>query len=80
MVVPVAQIGDDVPAGPAIDPDPLIRHLDLALTDGTLTPRQFQSIREPGPRIGTGTWQWHRERLRMAIYLIVPSAECNVLR
>ena len=31
-------------------------------------------------RIGTGTWQWHRERLRMAIYLITTSADFNVLR
>lgn len=80
MVVPAAQISADVPAGPAIDPDPLIRRLDLALTGGTLTPRQFQTIREAVLRIGTGTWQWHRERLRMAIYLIVTSAEYNVLR
>jgi hypothetical protein len=31
-------------------------------------------------QIGTGTWQWHRERLRMAIYLITTSAEFNVQR
>ncbi|MBX7208560.1 MAG: DUF1800 family protein [Verrucomicrobiaceae bacterium] len=80
MIVPAAQISADVPAGPATDPDPLIRRLDLALTGGTLTPRQFQTIREAVVRIGTGTWQWHRERLRMAIYLIVTSAEYNVLR
>ncbi len=80
MVVPAAQIGSDTPAGPAIDPDPLIRRLDLALTGGTLTPQQFQIIRESMLRVGAGSWQWHRERLRLAIYLIVTSADFNVLR
>ena len=80
MVVPAAQINADVPAGPALDPDPLIRRLDLALTGGTLTPRQFQTIREAVLRISPGSWEWHRQRLRMAIYLIVTSADFNVLR
>jgi len=74
------QINDDVPVGPAADPDVLIRRLDLALTGGTLSPPQFQIIREAMLRIGTSTWQWHRERLRLAIYLIVTSADFNVLR
>jgi hypothetical protein len=80
LIVPAAQINDDVPAGPAADPDILIRRLDLALTGGTLSPPQFQIIREAMLRIGTSTWQWHRERLRLAIYLIVTSADFNVLR
>lgn len=80
MIVPAAQINADVPAGPAADPDILIRRLDLALTGGTLSPAQFQIIREAMLRIGTTTWQWHRERLRLAIYLIVTSADFNVLR
>lgn len=80
MIVPAAQINNNVPAGPALDSDALIRHLDLVLTGGTLTPLQFQIIREAMLRIGTGTWEWHRERLRMAVYLIVTSPEFNVLR
>ncbi|MFO1488401.1 MAG: DUF1800 family protein [Verrucomicrobiota bacterium] len=80
MICPAAQINDDVPAGPAADPDPLIRRLDLALTGGTLSPPQFQIIREAMLRVGPGTWEWHRERLRLAIYLIVTSPDFNVLR
>lgn len=80
MVVPAAQINQDVPAGPATDPDALIRRLDLALTGGTLSPPQFQIIREAVLRVSPGTWKWHRERLRLAIYLIVTSPDFNVLR
>lgn len=80
MIVPAAQIANDTPTGPALDPDPLIRRLDLALTGGTLTPRQFQTIREAVLRVSPGGWQWHRERLRLAIYLIVTSPDFNVLR
>ena len=81
FLVPVANVNDDVPPGNlAIDPDPLLRRLDLSLTGGTLPPKQFQIIREAMLRIGTSTWQWHRERLRMAIYLITTSADFNVLR
>lgn len=80
MIVPAAQIEDDVPAGPAIDPDPLLRRLDLVLTGDTLEPEQFQIIREAMLRIPPGSWEWHRQRLNLAIYLIVTSAEFNVLR
>lgn len=79
-VVPAAQIAQDVPAGPALDPDPLLRRLDLALTGGTLSPRQFQIIREAMLRVNPPTWQWHRQRFRLAVYLITNSAEFNVLR
>ncbi|MGB8170930.1 MAG: DUF1800 family protein, partial [Chthoniobacteraceae bacterium] len=78
-MVTSGNISLDVPSG-ALDPDPLLRRLDLVLTGGTLSPAQFQIIREAMLRIGTGTWQWHRERLRMAIYLITTSPEFNVLR
>ena len=78
-MVTSGNINADVPSG-ALDPDPLIRHLDLVLTGGTLSPQQFQIIREAMLRIGTGSWQWHRERLRMAMYLITTSADFNVLR
>ena len=80
-IVPAANINDNVPpANVALDPDPLLRRLDLALTGGTLSPQQFQIIREAMLRINAPTWQWHRERLRLAIYLITTSAEFNVLR
>jgi hypothetical protein len=81
FIVPSAHVADDVPSGNlAIDPDQLIRRLDLTLTGGTLSPKQHQIIREAMLRIDTSTWQWHRERLRMAIYLITTSPEFNVLR
>ncbi len=80
MIVPAAQINLDVPGGPAADPDALIRRLDLALTGGTLSAPQFQIIREAMLRVNPPTWQWHRERLRMAVYLIVTSPDFNVLR
>ncbi len=80
-VVPLANIGQDVPPGNvAMDPDPLLRRLDLVLTGGTLSPQNFQIIREAMLRIQTTSWQWHRERLRLAIYLITTSADFNVLR
>ena len=78
-MVTSGDINANVPNG-ALDPDPLLRRLDLVLTGGTLSPQQFQIIREAMLRIGTGTWQWHRERLRMAIYLITTSADFNVQR
>jgi len=80
MIVPAAQITQDVPTGPAADPDALIRRLDLALTGGTLSAPQFQIIREAMLRLNPPSWQWHRERLRLAIYLIVTSPDFNVLR
>ena len=79
MICPAAQINADVPGGPAADPDALVRRLDLALTGGTLSPPQFQIIREAMFRVGISSWQWHRERLRLAIYLIVTSPDFNVL-
>ena len=80
MIVPASQINQDVPAGPAADPDPLLRRLDMALTGGTLSPQEFQIIREAMLRIAPGDWQWHKARLQLAIYLIVTSADFNVLR
>ncbi|MEK7950923.1 DUF1800 family protein [Luteolibacter soli] len=61
-----------------LDPDPLIRRLDLVLTGGTLTPQSFQIIREALARIGPGSWYWHEDRLKLAIYLIVCSPEFAV--
>ena len=84
MVVPAAVINQDTPSESGLmDADPLLRRLDLVLTGGTLTPRQFQIIRESIDRVkpsGGYSWQWHRERLRLAIYLILTSAEFNVQR
>lgn len=80
MIVPAAQMNLDVPPGPAGDPDPLIRRLDAVLMGGTLSAPQFQIIREAMLRVNPPTWQWHQERLRLAIYLIVTSPDFNVLR
>ncbi|MGC4073734.1 MAG: DUF1800 family protein [Nibricoccus sp.] len=80
MVVPASQVNDSVPAGPAYDPDPLLRRLDLALTGGALSPQQFQIIRETLARIPRNSWEWHRDYLRTAIYLIVTSPDFCVLR
>ena len=80
LIVPASQIAQDVPQGPPLDPDPLLSRLDLALTGGTLAPEQFQIIREAMLRIRPPVWQWHRERLRLAIYLIVTTPDFNVLR
>lgn len=80
MIVPANQMDQDVPAGPGADPDALIRRLDLALTGGTLSPMQFQIIREAMLRLNPPTWEWHQQRLRLAIYLIVTSPDYNVLR
>lgn len=80
-LVPQANINDNVPPPLAnMDIDALLRRLDLALTGGTLTPQNYQIIREAMLRISTSSWQWHRERLRMAIYLITTSADFAVLR
>jgi uncharacterized protein (DUF1800 family) len=63
-----------------LDPDPLLRRLDLVLTGGTLTPQSFQIIREALTRIGPGSniWDWHKVRLKLAVYLIVCSPEFAV--
>jgi hypothetical protein len=78
MILPAGQdIYADQPAGPPQDSDPLLGRLDFALTGGTLSPRQFQVVREAIERIKPPayTWQWHRERLWLAIYLITTSPE-----
>ena len=80
-MVTSGDISANVPlSNTALDPDPLIRRLDLVLTGGTLSARNFQIIREAVLRIAPGSWQWHRERLRLAIYLITTSTDFNVLR
>ena len=79
MNVPADQVAQPSPAGPALDPDPLIRRLDLVLTGGTLTPESFRIIREALKRIGPGSgWDWPKNRLKLAIYLIVASPEFSV--
>ncbi len=81
MIVPVAQISANTPTPLVnLDTDALIRRLDLSLMGGTMSPQLFQIIRESIPRLASPSWQWHRERLRLAITLIVTSAEFNVLR
>jgi uncharacterized protein (DUF1800 family) len=77
--VPPAAVNDPSPSVAALDPDPLLRRLDLVLTGGTLAPESFQIIREALSRIGPGSgWEWPRDRLKLAIYLIVSSPEFAV--
>lgn len=79
--VPAAAVNDPSPSVAALDPDPLIRRLDLVLTGGALSPGSFQIIREALNRIGPGSgWEWPENRLKLAIYLIVCSPEFAVQR
>ena len=77
MNIPLEGIGDPDPEVEPLDPDPLIRRLDLALTGGTLEPESFQVIREALLRVDSG-WEWPENRLKLAIYLIVCSPEFAV--
>ncbi len=79
MNIPAAFGAQDQPNVDPLDPDPLIRRLDLALTGGTLSPLTLQLVRENMHRT-TGGWQWHKERLRTAIYLVMNSADFAVQR
>ncbi len=79
--VPAAAVNDPYPNVDPLDPDPLLRRLDLVLTGGTLTPRNFQIIREALQRLGRNSaYDWPHERLTLAIYLIVTSPEFAVQR
>ncbi len=79
--VPAAAVNDPYPNVDPLDPDPLLRRLDLALTGGTLTSRNFQIIREALQRLGRNSaYDWPHERLTLAIYLIVTSPEFAVQR
>lgn len=83
LIVPAANINQDSPSVSLLmDSDALLRRLDMSLTGGTLSPRQFQIIRESIDRVKPPewNWRWHRDRLRLAVYLIVTSAEFNVQR
>jgi uncharacterized protein (DUF1800 family) len=79
--VPPEAVSDPSPNVAALDPDPLIRRLDLVLTGGTLSPESFRIIREALVRIGPGSgWEWPENRLSLAIHLIVSSPEFAVQR
>ncbi len=79
MNVPAEAIGDPSPSVQPLDPDPLIRRLDLVLTGSTLGPESFRIIREALVRIGPGSgWEWPENRLKLTIYLIVCSPEFSV--
>ncbi len=63
------------------DIDALIRRLDLHLTCGGLSPREFQSIREALLRVDSSvTGNWQTERVNLAVYLILTSPEFCILR
>ncbi len=77
--VPPEALNDPSPSVSALDPDPLLRRLDLVLTGGTLEPETYRIIREALARIGPGSgWEWPKNRLKLAIYLIVTSPEFAV--
>lgn len=79
--VPAVAVNDPSPNVAALDPDPLLRRLDLVLTGGTLSPESFRIIREAMARIGPGSgWEWPKNRLKLAIYLIVSTPEFAVQR
>jgi uncharacterized protein (DUF1800 family) len=81
MNVPVAAANDPNPNIQPLDPDPLLRRLDLVLTGGTLSAQQFQLIREAVVRVGPNSvWEWPKARLKLAIHLIVTSPDFCVLR
>jgi uncharacterized protein (DUF1800 family) len=63
------------------DVDALIRRLDLHLTYGNLSPREFQLIRESLLRIDSSiTSTWQTERVNLAIYLFLTSPTYSNLR
>jgi len=72
--------GNNTPPLPAADPDALLRRLDLVLTGGTLTPRNFQIIREAILRVPPGSSEWAMRRVKLGIYLIITSPEFAVQR
>jgi hypothetical protein len=81
MNVPPGAIGVYDPDDQPLDPDPLLRRLDLVLTGGTLTPRNFQIIREAMQRTGPDTnGDWVNDRMRLAICLIMSTPEFAVQR
>jgi uncharacterized protein (DUF1800 family) len=79
MNVPASAVNDPSPSVAPLDPDALLRRLDLVLTGGTLSAQQFQIIREGMVRITSG-WDWPKTRLKLGIYLIVTSPDFCVLR
>ncbi len=62
------------------DPDALVRRLDLVLTGGSLSPREFSIIRNAVARIPAYVWEWENERVWLAVYLVVTSPEFCILR
>ena len=80
LTVPAAYVNDPFPNIEPMDPDPLLRRLDMVLTGGTLSPAQFQVIREHVDRVRYPTWDWPKERVRLAIYLVVNSPEFCIQR
>lgn len=62
------------------DPDALVRRLDLVLTGGTLSPREFAIIRDAVARVPNYIWEWDEERVRLAVFLVTTSTEFAVMR
>ena len=63
---------NDIPA--------MMRRLDLVLTGGTLDPIHHRMIRESTEAINDTFWEWRRERVWNAIYLICTRPEYAIQR
>jgi hypothetical protein len=57
-----------------------MRRLDLVLTGGTLDPIHHRMIRESTEAINDTFWEWRRERVWNAIYLICTLPEYAIQR
>lgn len=63
------------------DVDALIRRLDMHLTCGSLSPREFQLIREAILRVDSSVvFNWQTERVNLAVYLFTTSPQFSILR
>lgn len=72
QLAPEFALWNDIPA--------LLRRLDLVLTGGTLDPIQHQTIREAVEAIDSDHWDWQRERIYTAIYLMSTLPESAIQR
>ncbi len=80
LILPEQYHSQNQPNVTPFDTDPLLQRLDMVLTGGTLSPEQFQIIREAVNQIPTNSWQWHKERVWLAIYLVLTSPDFCVQR
>ncbi|MCD6051760.1 MAG: hypothetical protein K0Q55_3169 [Verrucomicrobia bacterium] len=80
LILPEEYHSQNQPNVTPFDTDPLLQRLDMVLTGGTLSPEQFHIIREAVNQIPTNSWMWHKERVWLAIYLVLTSPDFCVQR